>query len=83
MNGSDGGVVFGGEIGPGLFGQALELPEFVPDPLVPQVHGDSLVYDFTIVWLYIVIEQILTVLLDLHRLGRLLTPTITSTKCAK
>ena len=58
-------------------------PEFIPDPVIPNMHRDSFLNDFLIVLLDIDIEHLFTIFLDLDGLRSLNRPKLTRRKCAK
>ena len=60
------------------------ISEFIPDPVVPNVHRHSFLDDFLVVLFDINIEHLLAVFLDLYCLRRLINNfRITNRKCAK
>ncbi len=59
------------------------IPEFVPDPVIPDMHWDSFLNDFLVVLLDINIEHLFTIFFDLDRLRSLNSAKFTRRKCAK
>jgi hypothetical protein len=59
--------------------QFEHLLQLVSDPLVPDVHWNALLNDLAVEWLGIDVQELLAILLYLHRLGSLHKGRVTNT----